>query len=360
MQHSDVSRLGLAAVVSALVGCAPSAPSNTAANPAAHTAANVVRLVGGGATFPAPLYNKWCRDYSAKHPDVQVEYRGAGSGGSAKGVDAIVAGTLDFGASDMPLSDAETAQVEGGVVMVPMTAGSIVVAYNLPGVATLKLSRAACVGIFTGHVKKWNDPLIAKTNAAAALPDQPLHVVVRADSAGSSFVFTKYLSTVSDTFAGAVGADKLPNWPAALNRAKGKDGLVDAVKSTPGAIGYVEYSYAQDQSVSLAFLENKAGQFVGADPESCQAALNSTKLPENLVAWVADPGGEASYPVVTYTWVFVNKKAADAKKWAALKDVLIYGLTEGQEASADLGFVPLPASVVQRCKTALDTVQAVG
>ncbi len=357
--------VGLAAVAAGLglTGCAPSAPpandapasAPAAAAPKAEPTGPTVKLTGSGASFPAPLYQKWFKDYNAKHPEVQVDYQSIGSGG---GVKAVIAKTVDFGASDAAMKDDEIKQVDVGVQLLPMTAGSIVLAYNLEGVTGLKLSRDAYVGIFSGKIKKWNDPAIAKTNEGAKLPDTPINVVVRSDGSGTSYVFTKHLSTVSSEFSGKIGTNKLPNWPEGFTKSKGNEGVTASLKSTPGAIGYVEYGYAKGQSLTFASLQNKAGKFVEATPESGAASLAAVKLPDNLIGWASDPEGDACYPIVTFTWVMVYKKYTDAAKWKTLKEVLDYALTDGQKDADALGYIPLPAEVVTKAKAALDTVTA--
>ena len=215
-----------------------------------------VKLQGAGASFPAPLYQKWFKSYSASHDGVQIDYQSIGSGG---GVKSVIDKTVDFGASDAAMSAGDMAKVDGGVQLLPMTAGCIVLTYNLKGVTGLKLSRAAYAGIFLGKVKKWNDPLIAKNNAGLALPDQPINVVVRADGSGTTFVFTKHLSAISPEFAKNPGVNKLPNWPTGT-RSKGNEGVTASIMMTPGAIGYIEYGYAKSQNLPMAHSGKQVGQ----------------------------------------------------------------------------------------------------
>ncbi len=202
-----------------------------------------VKLQGSGASFPAPLYSKWFKDYNTAHPAVDVDYQ---SLGSAAGVKAIVDKTGDFGASDAAMTKEEMEKVDGGVQLLPMTAGSIVLAYNLPGVDNLKLTREAYVGIFLGKIKKWNDKAIADANPDAKLPDRDISVVVRSDGSGTTFVFTKHLSAISEEFAKSPGTNKQPNWPVG-DKAKGNEGVAAAIKSTPGSIGYLEYGYVKNE-----------------------------------------------------------------------------------------------------------------
>ncbi len=240
-----------AGVVLSGCGGASNAPGSSAA---------AVKLQGAGASFPAPLYGKWFKAYSGAHQNVQVDYQSVGSGG---GVKSVVDHTVDFGASDAAMTPQDMAKVDGGVQLFPMTAGSIVLAYNLKEVEHLKLSRKAYAGVFLGKVKRWNDPLIAAANPDAKLPDLPINVVVRADSSGTSFVFSKHLSAMSDEFNTGVGANTMPNWPAGT-KSKGNEGVTASVMTTPGSIGYIEYGFARSQKIPMAVLENKAAHVRGS------------------------------------------------------------------------------------------------
>ena len=316
-------------------------------------ASHAQQLSGAGATFPAPLYQRWSAEFHKKNPAVHVNYQSVGSGA---GVKNFMQGVVDFGASDAAMTDAEIAKSPAGAVLVPATAGSVVLAYNLPGVADLKLGREALAGIFLGTVKKWNDPAIAKDNPGAKLPDQPVAVAYRSDGSGTTFVFTQHLAAISPEFDEKVGADKSVTFPVGIG-GKGNEGVTALVKQTPGAIGYVEYGYAKNNGLAMASLQNKAGKFVAPTPESGASALASVELPENLRAWPDDPAGEGDYPITSFTWLLLPKKAADAAKLAALKQFITYGLTEGQAFAAELGYIPLPESVVAKSKAALESVK---
>jgi phosphate transport system substrate-binding protein len=316
------------------------------------SSAEGVKLQGAGASFPAPLYNKWFKSYGENHPDVQVDYQSVGSGGGKK---SVIDKTVDFGASDAAMTDEEMARVQGGVQLLPMTAGAIVIAYNVDGVSSLNLSRKAYAGIFLGKIKKWNDPAIVAANPGAKLPDLPINVVVRADGSGTSFVFSKHLSAVSEEFNKTVGTNTMPNWPVGT-KSKGNEGVTASLKSTPGSIGYVEYGYANSQKLTFANLENKAGKYVAASTASGQAALASATLPDNLIAWNSDPDAADAYPIVTYTWLICYRKYPDAKKLAALQDLLKYSLTDGQKQAEALGYIPLPANVSSKALAAVQTI----
>ena len=310
---------------------------------------NAVKLQGAGASFPAPLYLKWFKTYNGAHPNVQVDYQSIGSGG---GVKSFMDRTVDFAASDAAMKTEDMAKVEGGVQLVPMTAGSIVLAYNLDGVPSLRLSREAYSGIFLGKVTKWTDPIIAKENPGVKLPNEPVNLIVRADSSGTTFVFSQHLSTVSPEFAKSVGTNNMPNWPVGT-RSKGNEGVTASLLTTPGAIGYVEYGYAHSQNLHTATLENKSGNYVSATTDSAKAALASATLPPDLIVWVSDPVAKDAYPIVTFTWMILYKKYDNREKLDALKSLVAYGLTDGQKDSEALGYVPLPDAVVSQAQAAV-------
>jgi phosphate transport system substrate-binding protein len=311
-----------------------------------------VKLQGAGASFPAPLYQKWFKSYSASHNGTQIDYQSVGSG---SGVKSVIDKTVDFGASDAAMTPEDMARVDGGVQLLPMTAGCIVLTYNLKGVTDLRLSRKAYAGIFLGKVKKWNDPLIAKENPGLTLPDEPVNVVVRADGSGTTFVFTKHLSAVSPEFAQNPGVNTLPNWPAGT-RSKGNEGVTASIMMTPGAIGYIEYGYAKSQNLPMAILENKSGNFVAPTTASAQAALATAQFPDNLIAWVPDPDAKDAYPIATYTWLICYKQYRDKGKFQVLQDLLTYCVTDGQKESEALGYIPLPPAVSAKAKAAIQNI----
>ncbi|MBV9183750.1 MAG: phosphate ABC transporter substrate-binding protein PstS [Acidobacteria bacterium] len=313
-----------------------------------------MKLQGAGASFPAPLYNRWFKAYGGAHQNVMVDYQSVGSG---NGVKSVIDHTVDFGASDAAMKTDDMAKVQGGVQLFPMTAGSIVLAYNLKGVDNLKLSRKAYSGIFLGRVKRWNDPLIAGANPGVNLPDLPINVVVRADGSGTSFVFSKHLSAVSEEFGKMVGANTMPNWPVGT-KSKGNEGITASLMTTPGAIGYIEYGYAKSQKVPFAVLENKSGKYVTANSASGQAALASITLPDDLIAWAPDPETADAYPIVTYTWLICYKKYPDKNKAQTLQELIKYALTDGQKDAESLGYIPLPDSVVAKATAAVQNITA--
>jgi phosphate transport system substrate-binding protein len=315
--------------------------------------AEKVTLQGTGATFPAPLYQRWFSEYNKIHPTVQINYQALGSGA---GVKQFQDGLVNFGASDAAMTDEEIAAVKNGVVLLPMTAGSIVLSYNLPGGPTeLKLSREAYVGIFLGKITQWNDPAIVKVNPDVKLPDTKITVVTRSDGSGTTFVFTTHLNAISEDWKKGPGAGKSVNFPVGV-AGKGNPGVTALVKQTPGAIGYVEYGYAVQTKMPMAVLENKSGKYVKADLETAKQALSAVELPANLRAWLPDPEGAQAYPIVTYTWLLCYKKYDDPKVSKTLKSVIEFGLTQGQSYSAELGYVPLPPNVVTTVQKALGEI----
>ncbi len=331
----------------------PGAATNTTATaPGKLDLGGNVRLNGAGATFPAPLYQTWFQALNQKYPNLQVNYQPVGSGA---GIEQFTKGLVDFGASDVAMTDEEIQKVQNGVLLLPMTAGSIVLAYNLPGVEGLKLPRDVYSGIFLGTIKSWNDPKIAAANPGAKLPNTPITTVHRSEGSGTTGVFTQHLSAINPEWKSKVGSGKTVNWPAGV-AAKGNDGVTAQIQQTQGSVGYVEYAYAKNSKLNFATLENKSKQFVAPSDESAAKTLEAVTLPENLRAFIADPEGNDSYPIVTYTWILANKKYSDATKAKAVEAMIEYGLTEGQKIATQLGYVPLPQSVVQKVTTAADAI----
>jgi phosphate transport system substrate-binding protein len=320
----------------------------------AFSALAVTQLQGAGATFPAPLYQRWIAEYSKANPDVQINYQGVGSGA---GIKQFTQNLVSFGASDAAMKDEEITAVKQGVVLIPATAGSIVLAYNLPGVQNLKLSREAYVGIFLGKIKKWDDPAIAKANEGTKLPGTAITVCERSDGSGTNFVFTKHLSAISPEFKDQVGEGTSVTWPTGV-AGKGNDGVTALIKQTPGAIGYVEYGYAKNNKLAFAALQNKAGEFVTATTASGAATLATTQFPANLLrAWPSDPDGKEAYPISTFTWLLLYKKYDNAPIGEAVKKFVNFGLTDGQKFAEDLGYIPLPKEIVEKDLEALKGVE---
>ncbi|MGD1700369.1 phosphate ABC transporter substrate-binding protein PstS [Dapis sp. BLCC M229] len=312
-----------------------------------------VNLVGAGASFPAPLYQRWFADMRDSRSDVGVDYQSVGSGA---GVERFTQELVDFGASDVAMKDEEIAKVGRGVMMLPMTAGSVVLAYNLPGVSELKLSREVYVDILLGKITKWNDSKITAINSGVNLPNIPITVVHRSDGSGTTGVFTKHLSAISSEWKQKVGEGKTVSWPTGVGGAK-NDGVAALIRQTEGGIGYVEFGFAQSAKLNTAALENKSGNYVKASLDSAKATLAAVKLPANLRAFISDPEGGDSYPIVTYSWMLIYGQY-DAAKAQAIEKMIEYGLNEGQKVSADLGYIPLPNNVRQTVAAAADKISS--
>jgi phosphate transport system substrate-binding protein len=353
---SFLSFLALALLV---LGCskkteAPAAPEGSAAAAPAKPA-EPVTLQGSGASFPAPVYSRWFREFSTKNADIRVNYQSTGSGA---GIKAFIAGQTDFGASDAAMTDEEIKEAKDNVLLLPMTAGHIVLAFNLPDVKELKLSREAYTGIFLGDVKKWNDPKIAATNPGLKLPALDVTPVNRSDGSGTTFVFTQHLSAISEKWKAGPGPGKSVSWPAktAVGGAK-NDGVAALIQRTPGAIGYIEYAFAATSGQPTASLQNKAGKFVAPTLEAATAALSHVELPADMRAWVTDPEGDDSYPIATYTWLLVKKKYEDKAKGEALKKLVKWCLSDGQALSPSLHYIALPRPVAEKVAKAADSIE---
>jgi phosphate transport system substrate-binding protein len=325
-----------------------------AVSAAAYSASAQTKLNGAGATFPAPLYQRWIAEFTKANPNVQINYQAVGSG---TGITNFTQGIVNFAGSDAAMTDEQIAKVKQGVVLIPATAGSIVLAYNLPGVESLKLSREAYSGIFVGKITKWNDPAIAKANEGVKLPDTAITVCERSDGSGTTFVFTKHLSAISPDFNTQVGQGTTVTWPTGV-AGKGNDGVTALIKQTPGAIGYVEYGYAKNNKLTFAQLQNKSGAFVAATAESGAATLNSTQFPSEILrAWPSDPDAKDAYPISTFTWLLLYKKYDNKEALDVLKKFVTYGLSDGQKFADELGYIPLPKEVAAKSEAALKSVE---
>jgi phosphate transport system substrate-binding protein len=321
---------------------------------ALQSASAQTKLNAAGSTFAALILERWSEEFTKANPNVQIIYLAVGSG---IGVTNFTEGIVDFAASDAAMTDEQIAKVKQGVVLIPFTAGSVVLAYNLPGVESLKLSREAYSGIFLGKITKWNDPAIAKTNEGIKLPDTAITVCERSDGSGTTFVVTKHLGTISSDFKTQVGEGTTVTWPTGVT-GRGNGGVAALVKQTPGAIGYVEFGYANDSKLSFAQLQNKSGAFVAATPESGTVTLNTTQFPaDNLRAWPSDPDGKDAYPIATFSWFLLYKKYDSKEVWGALKKFVAYGLSDGQKFADELGYIPLPKDVIGKAVAALGSIE---
>ncbi len=306
-------------------------------------------LTGAGATFPYPIYSKWFSDYAAQ-THVEINYQSIGSGGGVRQISDM---TVDFGASDGPMSDAEIAKVKGGPILhIPTVLGADVLTYNLPGITqSLRFSPEAIAGIFLGKITKWNDPQLVALNPGVKLPDQDILVVHRSDGSGTTYIWTDYLSSVSPEWAKGPGKGKDVQWPVGLG-GKGNEGVAGQVKQTPYAIGYVELAYARQNKLPYASVKNAAGKFVEPSIESVTAAAASVTatLPANTdyrISIVNGPGA-AAYPISSFTWLLVYKNQTNATKGKQLVDFLKWMLHDGQKETAALDYAPLPTEMVKR------------
>lgn len=314
------------------------------------------RLIGSGASFPFPIYAAWFKDFS-KTAGATVDYQAKGSGA---GIQDFIKKTVDFAASDAAMTDEEIAKVEGGAVLLPMTAGEIVLAYNLPGnPAGLKLPRDVYPDIFLGKITKWNDPRLLAANPGMKLPDMPITVVRRSDSSGTTYVFTRHLAAINADFKAGPGVGTSVQWPASdkIVAAPKNDGVTATIKQTPGSIGYIEYGYAKLTKALTAELQNKSGKFISASDKSGAAALASAKfVGDDLRAWLDDPEAAESYPIVSFTWMLFYKKQ-DPKKAEVLRKMVEYALTKGQQSADAMGYIPLPPEVVEKVRAAAKQIQ---
>ena len=314
-----------------------------------------VALTGAGASFPAPLYQNWAIEVNKEIPELQVNYQSVGSGA---GVEQFSAKTVDFGASDVAMTDDEMAAVDRGTILLPMTAGSIVFAYNLPGVEGLQLPRDVYTNIALGNITNWSDPAIAEANPDLDLPDLPITFVHRSDGSGTTGVLTKHLSAISPDFESQIGEGKTVEWPktGSFIGAKGNEGITAQIQQTEGAMGYIEYGYAKQNGIPVAALENASGNFIVPTDESASATLGAVELPDNLRAFITDPEGDETYPLVTYTWMMAYEQYDDPALAKAMEVWIEYGLNQGQEVAPQLGYIKMPDNVRERVAKTADAI----
>ena len=326
----------------------------------AGTVAAQANLNGAGATFPNPIYTKWFDGY-AKKTGVKINYQSIGSGG---GIRQFTQGTVDFGATDSPMTDEQIASVKGNVAHIPTVLGAVVLTYNLPAVGTtkLKLDAATIADIFLGKVSKWNDARIAAQNPGLKLPATDLLVVHRSDGSGTTFVFVDYLSKVSAEWRTKVGAANAVNWPTGLG-GKGNEGVTQQIKQLEGTIGYVELVYALANKLQYASVKNSAGKVVDPTLETVTAAAASVKLPTttDFRVSITDAPGDKAYPIASFTWLLVQADNADATKGKQIRDFLNWMVSgEAQKQATDLGYAPLPGEVAGLVKGRVKTLAAAG
>jgi len=310
---------------------------------------------GAGATFPYPLYSKWFDEFHKRSPDTQINYQSIGSGG---GIRQVLEGTVDFGATDGPMTDEQMASAKIPILHLPTVLGAVVPTYNLSGVEKLHFTPEAIAGIFLGKVTHWNDPAIAKENPDVKLPAAAIVPIHRSDGSGTTYIFTDYLSKVSEEWKSAVGRGTSVNWPVGLG-GKGNEGVAGLVKQTPNAIGYVELIYAVQNKLPYGDVRNRSGRFVQATLESvtAAAAAASANMPEDFRVSITDPAGAEAYPIASFTWLLVPTRIADESKGVALRKFLDWMLADGQNLAAPLNYAPLPAAVVALEQKALGKIQ---
>jgi phosphate transport system substrate-binding protein len=317
--------------------------------------AETVLINGAGATFPFPIYSKWFSDYNKAHPEVQINYQSIGSGG---GIKQITERTVDFGASDAPMTDEELAKAPG-LTHLPTVMGAVVVIYNLPGVTTLRLAPETLASIFLGKLTKWNDPAIAKDNPGLKLPDLAIAVAHRSDGSGTTYTFTDYLASAVPAWKAGPGRGKSVSWPAGLG-GKGNEGVTGLVKQNQGGIGYVELAYANQNKLPSAELRNAAGEWVKPTLEAASAAAAEAPIPDDYRASIVNQPGKAAWPISTFTYLLVWHDAPDATKGDALLKFIWWAEHDGQKLAASLDYAPLPKPVVRKIEATLKQMTVAG
>lgn len=314
----------------------------------AHTQIN-----GAGATFPNPIYSKWFSEYHKLHPDVQINYQPIGSGG---GIQQVSVGTVDFGASDVGMTDAQLKAAKTPIQLIPTVMGSVVPAYNIPGVKEdLKFTPDVLANIFLGKITNWNDPAIQKINPDVKLPNQTINVVHRSDGSGTTGVFTDYLSKVSPEWKSTVGSGTSVKWPVGIG-GKGNEGVAGTIRSVDGAIGYVELIYALSNKITFGSVKNKAGVFMKANLENTSAAANGVKIPDDYRVSITNSPNKDAYPIATFTWLLIPKKPSDPNKGKVIKDFLAWMIDDGQKMVEQLDYAPLPTDLQARVKKTISTL----
>ena len=312
-------------------------------------------LNGAGATFPYPMYSKWFSEYHKLHPEIQINYQSIGSGG---GIRQVINGTVDFGASDGPMTDDMLKEAKTKILHMPTVLGADVPAYNIPGVtAELKFTPEALAGIFLGKITKWNDKAITSANSGVNLPDRDIIVVHRSDGSGTTYIWTDYLSKISPEWQSQVGTGTSVKWPIGLG-GKGNEGVAGSIRQLQGSIGYVELIYAVQNNINYGSVKNTAGNFVKASLESVTAAAASApKMPADFRVSITNAPGKDAYPISSFTWLLIPAQSKDAAKGRILADFLNWMVTDGQKMTAGLSYAPLPESVVQKEKDAIKQVR---
>ncbi|MGA7343735.1 MAG: phosphate ABC transporter substrate-binding protein PstS [Terracidiphilus sp.] len=315
-------------------------------------AAQAQHLTGAGSTFDYPIFSKWFSEYSAAHPGVEINYQSIGSGG---GISQVTKGLVDFGASDMPMTDQLLSSSPVKLIHIPVVLGAVVPIFNVPGVTDLNFSPDVLADIYLNKITNWNDPRIAKDNPGAHLPDQKIIIVHRSDGSGTSFVFTDYLSKVSPEWANGPGKGTSPNWPAGVG-AKGNEGVAGLVRQLPGAIGYVELIYALQNHIAFGSMKNAAGNWVKASIEGVTAAAASVKdMPADYRVSITNAPGADAYPISSFSWMLIPTHPSNAENGKVLKDLLSWIVKSGEGEVSTLSYAPLPPALADKV---LQTVYA--
>jgi len=323
---------------------------------AAGNSTGKLKISGAGATFPNPIYSKWFSEYNKLHPNVEINYQSIGSGG---GIRQLLSPTVFFGATDGPMSDEQLKTAPGPILHLPTVLGAVVPVYNVPGVTTdLKFTGTVLADIYLGKVKKWNDPAIAKLNAGVKLPATDITIVHRSDGSGTTYIFVDYLSKVSPEFKTTVGVNTSVNWPAGVG-GKGNEGVTGLVSQSPGSIGYVELIYALQNKISFGDVQNANGEFVKASVDSVTkaAAAASANMPADFRVSITNADGAGSYPISSFTWILLYENPTDTAAAKTMVDFMHWALSDGQKYCADLGYAPLPGSVVKLEEAALQKIK---
>lgn len=312
-------------------------------------------LNGAGATFPYPMYSKWFSEYHKAHPNVEINYQSIGSGG---GIRQVLAQTVDFGASDGPMTDEQLSQAKVKILHIPTVMGADVPAYNIPGVtAELKFTPEVLAGVFLGKITTWNDPAIAKANPGVKLPGQAIIVVHRSDGSGTTYIWTDYLSKVSSDWQNGPGKGTSVKWPVGLG-AKGNEGVAGMIRQMEGAIGYIELIYAVQNKIPYGSVKNAAGAFVQASLDSVTAAAASVKsMPADFRVSITNAPGKDAYPISSFTWLLIPTQSKDAARGKIITDFLNWMVDDGQKMTADLTYAPLPQVVAEKVKGAIKQVR---
>jgi phosphate transport system substrate-binding protein len=315
----------------------------------------VLTLNGAGATFPAPMYSKWFSEYGKSHSNMQINYQPIGSGG---GIRQVTAGTVDFGASDMPMTDKQLQDSPTKILNIPTVLGAVVPAYNVPGVSgEVNFTPEALAGIFRGKITKWNDKAITSANPGIKFPDKDIIVVHRSDGSGTTFIFTDYLSKVSPDWKSSVGSDTSVSWPTGMGQ-KGNEGVAGLIRQSAGAIGYIELIYAVQNSIPYGSVKNSAGNFVKASLETVtEAAASAPSMPADFRVSITNAPGKNAYPISSFTWLLIPAQSKDPAKGKILADFLNWMLTDGQKMTSALNYAPLPQNVVSQAEEAVKQVK---